>query len=41
MLRTAIWLRAKVDERGLGLRHRLNADPVCDDSAAEAAFGAM
>jgi len=33
-LRTAIWLQAKVRDRGLGLRHRLYAGSVCDDSTA-------
>jgi len=37
ILRTAVWLQAKVRERGLGLRPRLYAGSVCDDSMAEAA----
>ena len=26
----AVWLQAKVRERGIGLRLRLNTGPVCD-----------
>jgi len=29
-IRTAVWLRAKVRERGLQLQPGLNAGPVCD-----------
>jgi len=29
-LHAAVWLQAKVRERGLGLHLRLNAGPVCD-----------
>jgi len=35
-LRAAVWLQAKVRERRPGLRRRLYAGSVCDDSAAEA-----
>jgi len=31
----------KVRNRGLGLRPRLYAGPVCDDGAAEAAYAAI
>jgi len=31
----AVWLQAKVRDRGLGLRSRLYAGSVCDDSATE------
>ena len=37
-LSTAVWLQAKVRERGIGLQPRLNRVPVCDYSAAEAAY---
>jgi len=35
---TAAWLQAKVRDRGLGMRPRLYAGPVCDDSVAGAAY---
>jgi len=40
-LRTAARLQAKVRDRGLGLRPRLYAGSVSDDSAAEAAYVAV
>lgn len=36
-----IWLQAKARERGLGLRPKLNAGPVCDTQAAFAACSAI
>ena len=33
-----VWLYSKVGDRGLGLRPRLYAGPVGDDSAADAAY---
>jgi len=39
-LRTALWLQAKVSEHGLGLWFRLYSGPVCDNSAADAAYAA-
>ena len=40
-LRTAIWLQAKVRDSGFGLLPRLHAGPVCNDSAAKAAYTAI
>jgi len=40
-LLAAVWLQAKVSDRGLGLRPRLYAGSVCDNSAAEAAYAAI
>jgi len=40
-IRTTAWLQAKVRGRGLGLRPRLFAGSVCDDSVAEAAYAAV
>jgi len=37
VLRTAVWLQAKVRDLGLGLWRRLYAGSIYDDSAAEAA----
>jgi len=37
----AVWLQDKVRDRGLGLRPRLYAGFVCDDSAAEASYAAV
>jgi len=36
----AVRLKAEVRQRGLGLWPRLNAGPVCYDSAVEAAYAA-
>jgi len=40
-MRMAVWLQVKVCDRGLGLEPRLYARPVCDDSAAAAAYAAV
>jgi len=40
-LRAAAWIQAKGRERRLRLPPRLYASPVCDDSAAEAAYAAV
>jgi len=40
-LRTAVWIPTKVRDRGLGLRPKLYAGPVCDNSAADAAYTAI
>ena len=37
-LRMSVWVQANVRECRLGLRRSLNAGPVCDDSASEAAY---
>jgi len=37
----AVWLQAKVRDRGLDLRPRLYAGPVRDDSTAETAYSAV
>jgi len=34
-------MQVKVRDRGLGLRPGMYAGPVCDDSAAEAAYTAI
>jgi len=41
LLCTAVWPHAKVQERGLGLRPRLDYGLVCDDIAAQAVCAAI
>jgi len=36
-----LWLQAKVYDLGLGIRTMLYSSPVCDDSAAEAAYATV
>jgi len=40
-LLTAVWLQTNVQECELGLRPRLYAGSVCDDSTAEAAYATI